>query len=118
MADTRSHTQTRQNISPTQADLEPDQEEQNADSGQNVDLYQRNENAQTGGSRAPANTPAASRNRNTEPASVAREGSVTTRTPGGTQQGISSHSADEEAARQQKVVKDREDAQAGVNHNR
>ncbi len=48
----------------------------------------------------------------------AHEGSVTTRTPEGAKQGISNASSTEDAAGQKKVVKDRPDAQAGVNHDR
>jgi hypothetical protein len=112
------HTQTQQNRRPEQTDLEPDQLEQTVGSGPDAELYHRREGAQSGTNRGPQFVPAAGGSPNTQPAPAAFEGSVATRTPGGEKQGISSRSADEETPGQQKVVKDRPDAQAGVNHNR
>jgi len=47
---------------------------------------------------------------------AAYEGSISTRTPKSQGQGITPRSSKEENARQEKVVRDRPDAQAGVNH--
>jgi hypothetical protein len=112
------HTQTQQNRRPEQTDLEPDQLEQTAGSGPDAELYNHREGAQSGTNRGPQFVPAGGGSPNSQPAPVAFEGSVTTRTPGGQKQGISSRSADEEAPGQQEVVKQRPDAQAGVNHSR
>jgi hypothetical protein len=114
---TTPHTQTQQNTRPEQSDLEPDQLEQTAGTGDDADLYRNSDGAQVGSNRGPRFRRAAG-HPNTQPAVTAHEGSVTTRTPGGEKPGITSHSAEEESARQKKVVKERPDAQAGVNHNR
>ncbi|HZR58804.1 MAG TPA: hypothetical protein VFA74_18180 [Terriglobales bacterium] len=92
--------------------------EQTAGTGPDAELYSNMEGAQTGGNRARRNAPNTAGNLNTEPAVAAFEGSTSTRTPGGTGQGISSQSANEESSWQEKVVKERPDAQAGVNQNR
>jgi hypothetical protein len=115
---TTPHTQTQQNRRPEQTDLEPDQLDQTAGSGPDAELYNRREDAQSGTNRGRHVVPTSGGAPNTEQSAAAFEGSVTTRTPGGEKQGISSRSADEEAPGQQKVVKERPDAKAGVNHNR
>lgn len=115
---TTPHTQTQQNRTPNQTDLEPDQLEQTAGTGPESGLYARREGAQSGTNRGPHTIPASPGQPNTEQPAAAHEGFVSTRTPGGNRQGISSHSAEEEKPRQQKVVGERPDAQAGVNHNR
>jgi hypothetical protein len=115
---TTPHTQTQQNRTPEQTDLEPDQLEQTAGTGSDAELYNRREGAQSGTKRGPHVIPASGGAPNTQPAPAAFEGSVTTRTPGGKKQGISSRSADDELPGQQDVVKDRPDAKAGVNHSR
>jgi hypothetical protein len=115
---TTPHTQTQQNREPEQTDLEPDQLKQEVGRGKDSDLYREREGAQTGTNRGPEFIPNLRGNPNSEPAAAALEGSTTTRTPGGKEQGITSHSAEEESRRQEKVVKDRPDADAGVNHNR
>lgn len=73
---------------------------------------------QTGMNRGPHIVPNAKGMHNTIPPQVAYEGSVSTRTPEGEEQGITTHSQSEESARQRKVVKDRPDATASLNHNR
>ena len=113
---TTPHTQTQQNRKPDQNDLEPDQLEQTAGTGADAKLYRNNQGAQTGANRAPEKFPETASKPNTEPAVAAYEGSVSTRTPGGPAQEISNHSAAEESARQRKVVNERPDANAGVNH--
>jgi hypothetical protein len=115
---TTPHTQTQQNRTPDQTDLEPDQLEQTASTGPEADLYNHREGAQTGSNRGLHVVPASGGAPNQEQPPAAFEGSVSTRAPGGKQQGISSHSADEERPGQQKVVSERPDAKAGVNHSR
>lgn len=110
------HTQTQQNHKPEQTDLEPDQLEQTVGTGEDAALYVHRDGAQTGDPRGPQNFPPAPADLNTEPPVAAWQGDVATRTPGGSSQGITSHAAGEESARQEKVVQDRPDAQAGVNH--
>jgi hypothetical protein len=84
------HTQTEQNIPPTRADVELDQAAQGTGTESDEQLYSNMEGAETGGNRTPKRP----------------------------SQGITSHSAEEESERQQKVVNDRPDAQAGVNHSK
>jgi hypothetical protein len=115
---TTPHTQTEQNRKPDRSDLEPDQMEQTAGRGPDSDLYRNRDGAQTGTNRGPQHAPGARGNPNSQPAPAAYEGSTNTRTPEGEKQGITSHSSQEESSRQQKVVNDRSDAQAGVNHRR
>jgi hypothetical protein len=83
-----------------------------------VELYNRREGAQSGTNRGSHYIPEAAAQANTEEPAAAYEGSVTTRSPEGEKQGISSHSAGEEQASQQAVLGERPDAQASVNHSR
>jgi hypothetical protein len=115
---TTPHTQTAQNTKFEQTDLEPDQQEQETGSGNAEDMYSRMEGAETGADRSPRKLqPGASRH-TTEPEQVAHEGELSTRTPKRPAQGITSRSAEEESERQEKVVNDRPDAQAGLNHSK
>jgi len=68
--------------------------------------------------RAPREIETRSERHQIEPETEAHEGRVTSRTPKQPSQGITAHSAEEESERQEKVVKDRPDAQAGVNRSR
>ena len=115
---TTPHTESQQNRKPDRSDLEPDQLEQTAGTGPDAELYRNNEGAQTGTNRAPERFPDNAHNPNVQPNAAAEEGNLTTRSPGGSGQGISSRSLDEEQPGQQKVVSERPDAQAGVNRNR
>ena len=110
---TTPHTESQQNRKLDRTDLEADQLEQTA--GTDTETYQHRDGAQTGTNRAPERFPDTASNGNTEPAPAAYEGNLKTRTPGGSSQGITARSSDEESARQQKVVKDRPDAEAAVN---
>lgn len=76
------------------------------------------EGAEPGSDRSPKKAPSRGPRHNTEPETVAHEGPVSTRTPKRPTQGVTPHSAEEESARQQKVVNDRPDAQAGVKHSK
>lgn len=107
------HTQTQQNTKPEQSDLEADQAGSNTE--EDEEIYARMEGAETGSDRSPRKLQTGGSARNTEPETSAHEGSVSTRTPKRPVQGITSHSAEEESERQEKVVNDRPDARAGVN---
>jgi hypothetical protein len=109
---TTPHTQSQQNVPPDQSDFDPDQ------SAQSSELPSAELNPQIGSNRAPERLAGRAHRPNTEPAAAAMEGSVTTRTRASNTQGITNRSANEEAPGQRKVVQQREDAQAGVNHNR
>lgn len=115
---TTPHTQTQQDTRPDQSDLEPDQLEQTAGTGPDAELHRNREGAQTGTNSGLAVVSGAGRHPSSEPPTAAHQGRTTTRTPEGETQGITSHPAKEESARQQNVVKDRPDAQAGLNQNR
>lgn len=107
------HTQTEQDAAPERDDLQDVPSETEAAEDR---LYERMEGAETGENRSPRKFPATrALRRRTEPEAEAHEGSLSSRTlklPG---QGITAHSSEEESDRQQKVVKDRPDAQAGLN---
>ncbi len=112
---TTPHTESQQNHRLDRTDLEADAVEQTA--GADAAIYENRDGAQTGTNRAPERFPDLAPNPKTEPAAAAFEGDLKTRTPGGSAQGITSRSSEEESAGQQKVVKDRPDAQAGINQN-
>ncbi|HEY3705487.1 MAG TPA: hypothetical protein VGL22_10530 [Terracidiphilus sp.] len=111
------HTNSQQNSSFAQTDLNPDDTPQTVLEGEDGRAYGNNDGAQTGGKRSMRDAPSAENSHKTEPQPVAYEGSVTSRTAhDGSRQGISNRSAESEAAGQEKVVSQREDAQAGLNH--
>lgn len=110
------HTQTQQDTTPEQTDLENNQLDFEDEAHEGI--YEHMEGAETGDNRAPREVQTNATSHNTQPEKVAHEGSVDTRTPKRPVQGITSHSAQEESERQQKVVNDRPDAQAGVNHSK
>ncbi|HEV2133855.1 MAG TPA: hypothetical protein VGR47_06290 [Terracidiphilus sp.] len=107
-------TQSEQNVSFEQTDLDPDLERKLAE-GDESELPQTG--GQIGGTRSPRHAPRPGPEHITEPETVAHQGSVRTRTPGDAKkQGISSQSSKEESNGQKKVVKSRDDAKAGVKH--
>ena len=108
------HTQTQQNVAPEQTDLEPNEETFVSGEPVNREIA----GAETGQDRAFRKIQVRSNRKKVEPTTAAYEGPVTTRTPKRPVQGITSRSADEESERQQKVVNERPDAQAGVNHSK
>lgn len=118
MAHQRSpHTQSEQNAPETQMDLEPGALEQELGTGEDARMYENNEGAQTGGTRSSRHAPRAAVKHKTEPAVVTFEGSTTSRTvKDPNRQGITNRSSAMENEGQEKVVKEREDAQAGLNH--
>ena len=109
------HTQTQQNIAPDQSDAEPGVDSQAA---AHESVYSNTEGAQTGSNRAFSRVQDEARHPVPTPAVPAYEGNLSTRTPKGSSQGITSRSSTEESERQEKVVTDRPDAQAGVNHSK
>ena len=106
------HSQTKQNITPEHSDYEPDEIRRDEE------VYRLAQAVGTGADRAPRKVESRSKRRATEPPDATYEGSVSTRTPKRPVQGITSHSAQQESERQGQVVKDRPDAQAGVNRSR
>src|SRR5581483_8652571 len=109
------HTNTQQNRRPEETDMETPGQAYETDPGADQTLYENEEGAETGENRSPREIDTRVERRRTEPMQEAHEGPVTTRTPKRPSQGISSRSSEEESSRQEKVVKDRPDAQAGVN---
>jgi hypothetical protein len=111
------HTQSEQNATETQMDLEPGRLEQELGTGEDAKMYENNEGAQTGGTRSPRHAPRATVKHKTEPAVKAFEGNMTSRTVKDPhKQGTADRSSAMENEGQEKVVKDREDAWAGLNH--
>jgi len=107
------HTQTEQDAAPERDDLQDVGSETRAAEDR---LYERMEGAETGENRSPRKFPATRTLRHrTEPETEAHEGRVSSRTLKRPGQGITAHSSEEESDRQEKVVKDRPDAQAGLN---
>jgi hypothetical protein len=114
---TSTHTNSQQNTNFAQTDLNPDDMPGTVMRGQDAAAYENNEGAQTSGKRSMRDMPGSAHEHNTEPQAVAYEGTLTSRTAHDAgKQGISNASSASEAERQQKVVSQREDAQAGVNH--
>lgn len=111
---TTPHAETRQNMDPAAPDLDPNQLVQEAGQDQDGQLYQNRDGAQTGGTRAFNANDLRSHAHRVVAEDAALTGNVNTRTPESEQQGITNHSANEESARQRKIVSERPDAQAGV----
>jgi hypothetical protein len=109
------HTNSEQNVVPEQTDLENAQSDFEAEAEDGT--YEKMEGAETGTNRSPRKVPGRAPQHKTEPETVAHEGSVASRTLKRPTQGITDR-ASEESARQKKVVNDRPDAQAGVNHSK
>ena len=109
------HPNTQQDTKPEQSDLDLNEQEFEADSPADQAIYQGADGAETGMNRSPREIDTRSERRQVEPETEAHEGRLSTRTPKLPSQGITTHSAEEESRRQEKVVKDRADAQAGVN---
>ncbi len=111
---TTPHTETQQDADPASTDLEVNQLAQDSGSGDDAELYKNMDGAQTGGTRAFNANASQGPKHNTEQFSAAQNGSTNTRTPHSDNQGITNHSANEESARQEKVVSERPDSLAGV----
>jgi len=74
--------------------------------------------AESGANRSFAKNPSEADSHNTLPETEAHVGNLTSRVIHSDSQGISNHSANDEAAGQQKVTDARPDSQAGTNHSR
>lgn len=109
------HTQTEQDTKPEQTDLEAGEEEYEANSDSDQQIYRNVDGAETGEDRSPRKVETRKRRHQTEPEVTAHEGNLHTRTPKRPVQGITSQSEQEESKRQEKVINERPDAQAGVN---
>jgi hypothetical protein len=109
------HTQSEQNTVPEQTDLETTQSDLGNEAEEKA--YEHMEGAESGTNRSPRRLPRSAQQHNTQPETVAHEGSIKTRTPKRLAQGITDRPS-EEAERQRKVVNERPDAQAGVNHSK
>lgn len=109
------HTNTEQNTIPEQTDMESAQSDLEAEAEERT--YENMEGAETGMNRSPRKLPRGARRHNTEPESVAHEGSTSARAPKRPAEAITDRPG-EESARQRKVVNDRPDAQAGLNHSK
>lgn len=93
--------------------------EKNSSQNKKVEaLHRLDDGAERGTNRGPHIVPNARGDHNVVPAQAAYEGSATTRTPEGSEQGVTTHTQSEESARQKKVVKDRPDARASLNHSK
>lgn len=111
---TTPHTESQQNKSAAEADLEPNQLVQEVGQDDDARLYENRDGAQTGGTRAFNANATRDNLPNVLQEDAALTGTVNTRTPESDEQGITNHSASEESARQKKVVSERPDAQGGV----
>src|ERR1700712_1786262 len=109
---TTPHTQSRQNGSSAEDDLEPNQLAQDVGQGDDAELYANSDGAQAGGTRAFNANAGRSTLPNVQQESAAMTGHTGTRTPHGEGQGITSRSVNVESDRQEKVVSERPDAQA------
>ena len=90
-------------VSKTQTESAPDDDR----------LYENTDGAQTGGTRAFNANATSGGVPDAEQETAAHAGRPDTQLPHSENQGITNHSANEEAARNQKVVDERADAQAG-----
>lgn len=115
MAEQKSpHTQTQQDTHFAQTDVNRDEVEQNTG---NAPEYEETYGAQTGGKRSPKTMPQSANPHNAEEQQVAFEGTLASRSfDDDTKQGVTTAPSSKEAEGQRKVVGQREDAQAGVNH--
>lgn len=113
---TSPHTQTQQDTYFAQTDVNPDETPETV-AEQDAATYENRDGAQTGAERSPKHTPTSANPHNTEPQIAAFEGALTSRvSDDATRQGISNRSAQSEKPGQEKVVSQREDAQAAINH--
>lgn len=111
------HTQSEQNQPQIQMDMEPGELEEMMGTGDDARTYANNDGAQTGGNRSLRHGQQAGVKHNVEPATATFEGAATSRTvKDPNKQGATNRSSAMENEGQEKVVKDREDSQAGVNH--
>lgn len=111
------HTQSEQNQPQVQMNLEPGELEEMLGTGEDAKTYENDEGLQAGGTRSPRHAPRAAVKHNVEPATEAFEGGTSSRIARDpNKQGATNRSSAMENEGQEKVVKDRTDSQAGVNH--
>lgn len=111
------HTQSEQNQPQAEMNLEPGELQQMLRTGEDARTNENDDGAQAGGTRSPRHGPRAAVKHNVEPETVAFEGATTSRTvKDPNKQGATNRSSAMENEGQEKVVKDRPDSQAGVNH--
>ncbi len=110
------HTQSEQNQSYTHMDLEPGELEQVMATGEDARTYENSDGAQTGGNRSPRHGPRASVKHKIEPAVETFEGPTISRMVKDPKQGATNRSSAMENEGHEKVIKDRDDAKAGVNN--
>lgn len=111
------HTQSQQNTHFAQTDVSPDELEQTVGAENDAAAYENRDGAQTGGTRSSKHSPRSAQPHNVEPQAAAHEGSLTSRVSDDpSKQGISHNSSSKEAEGQRKVVGNRDDSQAGINH--
>ena len=108
------HTQTHQNLNDAQDDLDLNQTLQDVGQDEDAEIYRNSDGAQTGGTRAFNANAGRSTLPNVQGETSARDGGFSTRLIESDEQGVSNHSASEEAARNAKVVNERPDALQGV----
>lgn len=111
---TTPHTQSDNNATPGSEDLDANQLLQDVGQDEDAELYANADGAQTGGTRAFNANAKRSNLPKTLQESAALTGHTSTRSPRGEGQGITNHSVNIESERQEKVVAERTDAQAGV----
>ena len=112
-----AHTQTQQDTHFSQTDVNPDETAQSVGRQNDPGVYQNRDGAQTGTKRSPKTIPGSAHAHNTEQSDAAYEGSTDTRVlDDDSKQGVTTNSSSKEADGQRKVVGERPDAQAGVNH--
>ena len=110
---TTPHTESGQNQSFEESDLEPGVTAGSVGRGEDA---AENDGPQTGTNRGQAHAPDGGPHHRTQPQpDTVLEGSLSTRTPEGAGQGITGRSATEESEGQKKVVAERPDAQSAVN---
>lgn len=115
--DRTPHTQSQQNTNFARSDVNRDELEQNVGRDEDAASSENRDGAQAGGTRSPKHTPGSARPHNTEDQTVSYEGSLASRTFDDDQkQGVTTNASSKEAEGQRKVVDERPDAQAGVNH--
>ncbi len=112
---TTPHTESQQNQDRSQDDLESNAFVQDLGHGEDAATYENSDGAQTGSNRAFARNESQGPEHKGVPETEAHTGHLTSRVIHSESQGISSHSANEEAIGQEKVTSERPDSQAAIN---
>ena len=112
---TTPHTESQANQDRSQDDLEPNAFAQDLGRGDDAATYEIADGAQTGSNRSFAHNESQGPKHNAVPETEAHTGHLASRVIHSDSQGISNHSANDEAAGQEKVTSERPDSLAGVN---